>query len=258
MNYYDLLEVSKNASKEVIEMAYKAQTRKYHPDINPAGDTEKCEEYIKVLNEAKRILTDEELRMQYDEYLERIENNITTDNNGTLLNEELDKTKPRPWIRFFARVFDINMGTLIIMYIWMYLSPSSYNSIYNLIGTFILGMVLCLIWIVIEAYIISSTGTTLGKWLLNTKVRNVDNSKLTYKSALYRNLTVFMRGMWASVPYLSYIPMVGAYNRLKANNILEWDIIGCSKVVHNRLNVFKVIIFVCSYIALVYLRRYGL
>ncbi len=34
VNYYEILEVSQKASKEVIEKAYKALAKKYHPDLN--------------------------------------------------------------------------------------------------------------------------------------------------------------------------------------------------------------------------------
>ena len=32
-NYYEILEVNKKASKEVIEKAYKVLVKKYHPDL---------------------------------------------------------------------------------------------------------------------------------------------------------------------------------------------------------------------------------
>ena len=38
-NYYDILEVSKNASPEIIEKAYKTLVKKYHPDLQK---NEKC------------------------------------------------------------------------------------------------------------------------------------------------------------------------------------------------------------------------
>ena len=37
-NYYDELEVSKTASKEVIEKLYKVLAKKYHPDITKETD----------------------------------------------------------------------------------------------------------------------------------------------------------------------------------------------------------------------------
>lgn len=32
-NYYEILEVDRNASKEIIEKAYKTLAKKYHPDV---------------------------------------------------------------------------------------------------------------------------------------------------------------------------------------------------------------------------------
>ena len=32
-NYYEILEVDKNASDEIIKVAYKALVKKYHPDL---------------------------------------------------------------------------------------------------------------------------------------------------------------------------------------------------------------------------------
>ena len=36
-NYYKILEVSENASPEVIEKAYKVLVKKYHPDLQKAN-----------------------------------------------------------------------------------------------------------------------------------------------------------------------------------------------------------------------------
>ena len=46
-NYYDLLEVTPKASKEIIEKAYKVLIKKYHPDYI----TEKKEYMLKINQE---------------------------------------------------------------------------------------------------------------------------------------------------------------------------------------------------------------
>lgn len=66
-NYYDWLEISKNASPEVIEKAYKALVKKYHPDLQEGENKAKAEEIIKKINEAYAVLSDETKRKQYDE-----------------------------------------------------------------------------------------------------------------------------------------------------------------------------------------------
>lgn len=69
-NYYDILEVSRTASQEVINNAYKALAKKYHPD-NFATEKDKriAEEKIKVVIQAYEILGDETKRNTYDKEL---------------------------------------------------------------------------------------------------------------------------------------------------------------------------------------------
>jgi len=65
-DYYEILEVSKNASKEEIKKAYRQQALKYHPDRNP-GD-KSSEEKFKEAADAYEILGDDDKRARYDRY----------------------------------------------------------------------------------------------------------------------------------------------------------------------------------------------
>lgn len=70
-NYYDLLEVTPKASKEIIEKAYKVLIKKYHPDLYSGEERIYAENKTRDLNEAYRILTSDFLREQYDLELEK-------------------------------------------------------------------------------------------------------------------------------------------------------------------------------------------
>ncbi len=63
-DYYKILGISKDASKEEIKKAYRNLARKYHPDHNP--DNKEAEEKFKELQEAHEVLSDEEKRKTYD------------------------------------------------------------------------------------------------------------------------------------------------------------------------------------------------
>ncbi len=65
-DYYEVLGVSKNASKEEIRKAYRKMAMKYHPDRNP-GDKE-AEEKFKEAAEAYEVLSDDNKRAKYDRF----------------------------------------------------------------------------------------------------------------------------------------------------------------------------------------------
>lgn len=64
-DYYKILGVSRNASKDEIQRAYRKLARKYHPDINKEKS---AEEKIIQLNEAYEVLKDPEKKNLYDSY----------------------------------------------------------------------------------------------------------------------------------------------------------------------------------------------
>ena len=65
-DYYEVLGVSKEATKEEIKKAYRKQALKYHPDKNP-GD-KKSEENFKEAAEAYEVLSNDEKKSRYDRY----------------------------------------------------------------------------------------------------------------------------------------------------------------------------------------------
>ena len=86
-NYYDILEVNKNASPEIIEKAYKTLVKKYHPDLQDNNLKAEYEEKIKLINEAFEVLSDSEKRKNYDLNLKQTEFSVEDYNN--LINENL-------------------------------------------------------------------------------------------------------------------------------------------------------------------------
>ncbi len=66
VDYYKILDVSKNASEGDIKKAYRKLARKYHPDLNP--NDKEAEKRFKEINEANEVLSNAENRKKYDQY----------------------------------------------------------------------------------------------------------------------------------------------------------------------------------------------
>ncbi|MEM0467343.1 MAG: molecular chaperone DnaJ [Candidatus Thermoplasmatota archaeon] len=64
-DYYEILGIDRNASKEDIKKAYRKLALKYHPDKNKEKD---AEEKFKEISEAYAVLYDDEKRKMYDTY----------------------------------------------------------------------------------------------------------------------------------------------------------------------------------------------
>jgi molecular chaperone DnaJ len=66
-DYYEILEVGRDASADDVKKAYRQAALKFHPDRNP-DDKEAAERKFKEASKAYQVLSDPDKRAQYDRY----------------------------------------------------------------------------------------------------------------------------------------------------------------------------------------------
>lgn len=69
-NYYEILQVDRKATPDIIKGIYKLHIKNNHPDLFQGEEMKKAEERIKEINEAYEVLSDEIKRAEYDSDLE--------------------------------------------------------------------------------------------------------------------------------------------------------------------------------------------
>lgn len=106
-NYYEILEVDKNASDEIIKAAYKSLVKKYHPDLKEGEEKRKAEEKIKEVNEAYDTLSVAEKREEYNQTLAN--ETISQEEYNAILNENISlKNKLEYFISRYSSPYNQN------------------------------------------------------------------------------------------------------------------------------------------------------
>jgi hypothetical protein len=149
----------------------------------------------------------------------------------------------RPIIRFWARFIDIIVFSFIIV-----IFTNSYISIIDLA---MLSFLLYFLWIFVEAILLSTWGTTPGKYLLNITLRDSNEKKLSFRKALSRSFFVWAIGLGFGL--ITLITLILEGNILEKSGRTTWDRYGDYIVLHKKIGVFRTLItvlFLISYIIL--------
>ena len=128
-----------------------------------------------------------------------------------------------PWKRYFARMFDIAVYEFIFDLVLVYLFYISPIRLAESAFATISGFAALVMMLFIEPTLLSTWGTTPGKWIFGLSVRDKEGFKLTWNEAFVRTQRVLWYGMGLSVPIYTLVRMWKSY-RSCYEDTLEWEI----------------------------------
>ncbi|MDD4736694.1 MAG: RDD family protein [Kiritimatiellae bacterium] len=156
----------------------------------------------------------------------------------------------RPWIRYWARGTDMHLmvflPALVVQYTWFALGPANIH-VPSLAVSLLSIWFFVPFWIGAEAYLLSTYGTTPGKWLLGADVRTPEMTFPDRTRAMKRSIRLFFFGYAAMVYPLSIITMLKAYFDLKNRKTTMWDGAVETLVLHKPVKPFGVIITIAVF-----------
>ena len=133
-----------------------------------------------------------------------------------------EKTCPHPFRRFAARAFDTTLVTIIIGAVMRLAFRIN-------IGKDIKMMAYCeiIFWLfemMIEPLLLSTIGTTPGKYIMGVKVRDMKTKgKLDIKQAYVRTLKLAWQGFGFMIPIYTLFKRAMSFMRCKINDTMPWD-----------------------------------
>ena len=127
-----------------------------------------------------------------------------------------------PWKRYFARLIDSWIYSLILdaflCLVWHNNSAEFHLGVS--IFTWLVGMGLM---ILLEPAMLSSAGTTPGKFIFGLSVTAQDGSPLTWSEAWSRTWLVLHRGFGFYIPVYHLIRLYSSYKSCVKEEYLEWE-----------------------------------
>jgi len=206
--------------------------------------------------------------------VETVETNLVKDNEGGIVQRiikdaenrkgksmDVMDAEPHPWLRFFARTIDVYFGSTIILivlsYAVGYFFPQNVTGYLELIENPIISVfILYLLWIPIEALLISTTSTTFAKWVFGINVLSKTGDKLDFIASMKRVFLIFFKGEALGIPIIILFTRIAAYKHLKKTGTTLWDNSVCSVVTHKKLGILRK--FACVFLTIITLLLFSI
>jgi uncharacterized RDD family membrane protein YckC len=110
------------------------------------------------------------------------------------------------------------------------------------------GVAVIFFWVFIESLLLSTMGTTPGKWLFKTRLVAPSGGKPSYSAAISRSFKVWWRGLGIGFPIAGLITLIVAHGNLTKTGITTWDRDDGFTVVHDRIGPVRIIFAVIAFL----------
>jgi uncharacterized RDD family membrane protein YckC len=182
------------------------------------------------------------------------EKGISNQSDAQKIRKTLLEDTPHPWLRFFARFIDVFFGGTIIVIVFSYavgyFFPRNVTGYLELAEhPIIFGFATYLLWLPIEALLISTTSTTFAKWVFGINVLSKTGDKLDFKASMKRVFLVFLKGEALGIPIIIFFTRIAAYKHLNKLRTTLWDNSVGSVVTHKELGVLRK--FACVFLTII-------
>ena len=172
-------------------------------------------------------------------------------------------SEPRPWNRLGARMFDYAFWGIVLALLLSELRgaglvPDEYA--YWLGHPLMAPMIITGTWVAVETLLMTSIGTTPGKWLFGCYVQySISDAyaKREMQSQLWRSFKrafrVWWEGMGFGFPLVAPILIAIAYERLAANHESDWDFAQDCLATHAPPGALNMVTGICGLAAMLWL-----
>lgn len=138
---------------------------------------------------------------------------------------ELDR--PQPWLRFWARAVDFILFTFVM---GIFIPPSAMEWVIR--AHIPPEPLLLLLYVPLEAWMLSKRGSTPGKMLLRIQVRALPGGLPSFRQALLRSFWMYVKGLALAFPIISLFFMAWWKIRLMQSGTTAWDETAETRVEH--------------------------
>lgn len=143
-----------------------------------------------------------------------------------------------PWIRLWARSFDILLVSLpVLLTVWHFWPPVNLGWL----EAMLYFMLVLFVWLVVEPVFLRAFSATPGKWIFSIRVTQEDGSRPTLAQAMRRTDMLWAKGLGAGMPIISQFLMAMAHYKLSSDGKTFWDEETGLEVRHRRIRCLRVI-----------------